>query len=211
MRGLQVMRKELKRQQPMPEDISSLMDGEWDEAGLDAGLDDLLAALGTENDAGQLWQEYHLIGDIIAGRIVIPPLPQGAAEPVSADFMGANFIDKFSARLAAEPVVLAPRRAARSVHMGRKRWVALSMAASIAVVSTSAWVVSRGLGPTLAPERMTVATPSVPTSRVPAQDTYATNPYLVAHQTMAGNPGFNAHPVMLSGADLPTSLGVPTH
>ena len=70
--------------------ISALMDGE-----LDAHqTDQQYARLKQNSEARASWDTFHLIGDALRGECRI----------------SAEFTSKVSARLAAEPTVLAPRR-----------------------------------------------------------------------------------------------------
>lgn len=165
----------------MREQISSLVDGEWDDHELEA----LMKSLDEGDEMGAVWREYHLIGDAIAGR------------PALSD----NFLERFSVALEAEPIIIAPaavRRAGRNmrgnVRAPKRHWVALSMAASVAVVSATAWFVSRGPGPG--------AETIVAVNKPVMQANPMVNPYLVAHQALIGNPGFTAKPVILSGAEI---------
>ncbi len=78
--------------------------------------------------AGKTWQRYQLIGDIVRGEV---------------DQVGADLTEKISARLQAEPTVVAPDRAAREnriagpdAGIGIWKPVGLfAMAASLAVVA----------------------------------------------------------------------------
>lgn len=167
----------------MREKISSLVDGEWD----DHELETLMNSLDEGDEIGAVWREYHLIGDAIAGR------------PVLSD----NFLERFSVALEAEPIVVAPARVRRAgrymrgkVRAPKRHWVALSMAASVAVVSATAWFVSRSANPGM--EGEVIVAVNKPVMQVNAM----ANPYLVAHQALIGNPGFSARPVILSGAEI---------
>lgn len=70
--------------------LSALLDGESSRPEIEAGLSALKQDARLQRD----WADYHLIGDAMRGLT-----------PVSQDFMA-----RFSARLADEPTVLAPRR-----------------------------------------------------------------------------------------------------
>ncbi|QDQ25541.1 hypothetical protein FNU76_03770 [Chitinimonas arctica] len=173
----------------MQEKLSALMDGEWD----DHELAELIASIDEDDACAESWHEYHLIGDAMHGR------------PVLSD----NFLANFSARLEAEPTILAPnamkqsairrdvvRQGASMFHMRpHKRWVAFSMAASVALVSATAWYVGNGTGVVAAPQAQFAANQAIK----PAVD--EVNPYLVAHQALLGNPGFNHRAVVLTGAE----------
>src|SRR5512138_3019556 len=87
--------------------LSAVLDGESGRRETEA----CFAALKSDNGLRQSWSEYHLIGDLMRG--VAPS--------------GDDFMARFSAALAAEPTVLAPRR---SVWPQR---VAVASLASLAV------------------------------------------------------------------------------
>src|SRR4030067_219383 len=70
--------------------LSATLDGETARAETGA----CITAMKHDEALRQKWSEYHLIGDLMRG-----------AAPVQDDFM-----TRFSAQLAAEPTVLAPRR-----------------------------------------------------------------------------------------------------
>ncbi|MCF8192464.1 MAG: sigma-E factor negative regulatory protein [Burkholderiales bacterium] len=90
------------------ERISELMDGELD--GLQA---DLLLRRMNDGDARASWEAYHLIGDVLRGDL------------------GCQVSGRVSARLAAEPTVLAPRPLAGV----QTRGLGMSIAASVAAVA----------------------------------------------------------------------------
>jgi sigma-E factor negative regulatory protein RseA len=105
----------------MGEEISRLMDGE-----LDDELLDVVAAQLKRPEGVAAWSCYHLIGDTLRGN---PPL-------------SAGFTQRLSARLAAEPTVLAPRpKPARALPMA---WAAAATLAAVAVVG---WVAFGTLDP----------------------------------------------------------------
>ncbi|MDT3705343.1 MAG: sigma-E factor negative regulatory protein [Thiobacillus sp.] len=87
--------------------LSTLLDGEMPRAETEA----CITAMKRDEGLRQAWSEYHLIGDLMRG-----------VAPAGDDFMA-----RFSAQLAAEPTVLAPRR---SVWPQR---VAVASFASLAV------------------------------------------------------------------------------
>jgi sigma-E factor negative regulatory protein RseA len=107
--------------------ISSLLDGELDDAQLDAALASL--ADPRQRDQRQAWDVYQQIGDVLRS--------DDLAIPLSPEFSA-----KFSALLDAEPVLLAPKRHAEPAHkvaaspfkQGIARYMAMtSMAAAAAV------------------------------------------------------------------------------
>lgn len=164
----------------MQEKLSAMVDGEWD----DHELEKLIAAIDQDESFAEAWHDYHLISDALK------------QQPVLSD----NFLANFSAKLDAEPVVLAPSAMRRRSVAPRRQWVALSMAASVALVSATAWYVGRGQGVTtpMASSELQVAANQPLSVAVPAD---AVNPYLQAHQALVGNPGFGHRPVILTGAE----------
>lgn len=135
----------------MDEQVSQLMDGELGEDEAQR----LFASL-PRRQMQHEWHAYHLIGDVLRDT-----------SPVSDDFM-----ERFSARLAAEPTVLAPRQLPRH----NTRAIALSAAASVAAAGLVVWAVLQ-TGAVNAPAELIVAK-APPSSLVSA----SVNPYLLAHQ-----------------------------
>jgi sigma-E factor negative regulatory protein RseA len=152
--------------------ISTMMDGELDEHEFDG----VLAALAREDETRRAWRAYHLIRDALRG--------DGA--------LATDLAAKVAARLAVEPIVLAPRRFAHDPI--RTRWMALSAAASVAAVALVGWL---AFAPQAVTERGSVTGPVASASKVPtvpttvAQQVQApvrvplpssTDDYLLAHQ-----------------------------
>ena len=143
----------------MNERISALMDGEAHEAELDQDL----ARLRTDSALRSKWDTYHLIGDALRGDVA----------PVIAASV--------TARLAAEPTVLAPPRS-------RPVQIALSAAAGLAGVALVAWLAL----PQLQSEQLASSSQAETTTQVvaaaPAAAPAATpaavgvESYLLAHQ-----------------------------
>jgi sigma-E factor negative regulatory protein RseA len=158
----------------MQEKLSAMMDSELSDRDLDA----LIASMNEDDDAAECWHHYHLISDALSGQ-----------PAVSGDFM-ARFAERFDA----EPVVLAPGAMRARPAAVKRHWVALSMAASVALVSATAWYVSQ---PAVNPQ----AAPYVAVNEPAQQADSDINPYLVAHQDVLGNPGFNHRAVILTEAD----------
>ena len=102
----------------MGEDISRLMDGEIS----DAELDTVFARL-KQGEGKGTWECYHLIGDTLRGN--------GA--------VSRGFSQRFAARLAAEPTVLAPQRSPRRAT-ARHPLYAWAAAAGVAAVALVGWV-----------------------------------------------------------------------
>jgi sigma-E factor negative regulatory protein RseA len=104
-------------------------------------------------------------------------------------------MSRFSDRLDAEPIVVAPGAMRRKQQPLRRRWVAMSMAASLVIVGATAWYVTRSADP------HQMATPYVAVNQPAAQDESDVSPYLVAHQDVLGNPGFTHRAVILTEAE----------
>lgn len=98
------------------ERVSALMDGEVDKA--EAGQ--VLSAIRERHDLLRVWNDYHLIGDAMRKEACCP----------------SDFLTSFSARLAQEPTVLAPRRTFSQVA---RKLVAPTFAAAAAVAMVT-WV-----------------------------------------------------------------------
>jgi sigma-E factor negative regulatory protein RseA len=102
----------------MKEKLSALMDGELDVAEIDG----LLAEMKRDASLSKDWYDWHQLSDDMQEHPLLSP----------------QFMTRFSARLAAEPTVVAPQRLKRSSVM-KKLLVPLTAAASIAFVGVAAW------------------------------------------------------------------------
>jgi len=100
----------------MNEELSRLMDGDLDDAALERVAADL-----RRPQSLATWACYHAIGDALRG------CPQGSP----------GFVARVSARLAAEPTVLAPRPKAPG-ERPVARW-AVAAAATVAAVGVVGW------------------------------------------------------------------------
>ncbi len=98
----------------MGEELSRLMDGEL----LDGEVESVCSRL-NRPDGVTTWVCYHVIGDALRGSGVYAP----------------GFAQRFSARLAAEPTVFAPR--SRRANTLPVAWAAAATLAAVAVVG---WV-----------------------------------------------------------------------
>ncbi|HMM47891.1 MAG TPA: RseA family anti-sigma factor [Thiobacillaceae bacterium] len=144
--------------------LSAVIDGETQNAEAAASI----AALRQDAGLRQAWSDYQLIGDLMRGTA-----------PVRDDFMA-----RFSAELAAEPTILAPRR-----RVWPQR-VAVASLASLAVWgAVSLTVLMRDSEVPASPATLAAA-PATASVQVAASDEaprdddrYA--PYLVMHQEFA--------------------------
>ncbi|MFP5417991.1 MAG: sigma-E factor negative regulatory protein [Gammaproteobacteria bacterium] len=139
--------------------LSSLADGETRAGETEA----CMAALKQDAALRQGWSEYHLIGDLMRG-----------VAPVSDDFM-----TRFSARLAAEPTILAPRR-----HVWPQR-IAVASFASFAVWGAVSVTGLFSEPPGATPVATLAEAPqfALEAAALPGETRLA--PYLVAHQEFA--------------------------
>jgi len=144
----------------MNERLSALIDDELGKPDTEG----CLARLDEDRELRETWSVYHLIGDALRGHA------------------GQGLPPSFAERLAAEPTILAPRRAVRPAP--RTAWYALSAAASVAAVAMVGWMALPLFEP---PERIAasppgpaVASAEVKPAAVPAAQ--GVNDYLLAHQ-----------------------------
>jgi sigma-E factor negative regulatory protein RseA len=139
----------------MKEKLSAMMD----DALPDGERESCVRRLKDDDELRAAWDVYHLIGDALRGHTA----PQVA--------------DGVRARLADEPTVLAPRRAARP----RLAWYPLAAAASVAAVALVGWLALPLTGLQPGRETQTVArvAEQVPAAVPPAQ---GVADYLLAHQ-----------------------------
>ena len=141
--------------------LSAFLDGETGHA--EAG--NCLDALKRDADLRQDWADYHLIGDLMRGV---------AAQPAP------DYMTRFSAQLAAEPTILAPRR---------NVWPQRIAVASFASLAAWGAVTLNGMLSTdpaavpmaKAPEAQQVAL----ASDTADEEDVRLAPYLVAHQEIA--------------------------
>ena len=139
--------------------LSAALDGETAHAETEA----CAAALKGDHGLRQNWSEYHLIGDLMRG-----------VDPVPDDFMA-----RFSAQLASEPTVLAPRR-----RVWPQR-VAVASFASLAVWGVASFSGLMSGAPTTAPMAMAPGFQQVAqnSEQISNEDQLAA--YLMAHQEFA--------------------------
>ncbi|HEX7813079.1 MAG TPA: sigma-E factor negative regulatory protein [Burkholderiales bacterium] len=141
------------------ERISAFLDGEVEDNEISAQL----ARLKQDPALREAWDTYHLIGDAMRGDAGVAPA----------------FMSRFSAALAQEPTVLAPKAPVRK--SGARR-IALPLAASFGGVALVAWMALSN-NPLMPREEKLAANqpqPVVQAAVKPANG--AVNDYLLAHQ-----------------------------
>jgi sigma-E factor negative regulatory protein RseA len=145
----------------MTENLSAWMDGELG----NQQARQLPQQLTRDERLRRNWDYYHLIGDALRG------------------VQGPDLYTKICARLDAEPTVLAPQRPGAA---DRLRWIALSMAASIAAVALVGWMALSGVQQDTAQiaaapvAKVTTTVAEAKQVAVPAGQ--VANDYLLAHQ-----------------------------
>ena len=148
---MSALRKQEPAHDPLWENFSAAFDGEGDKTALNAQSD------GLKHDAELrgVWADYQLIGDSLR------ELPDDAPD----------FMAKFSARLADEPTVLAPKRGA---------WLPRAAMASVALLAV--WgVATLTFEARKAPDAMLA---EIEQANVPVAEQQLA-PYLAAHQEYA--------------------------
>lgn len=164
------------------QNVSSLMDGELE--GHDAlreiarikGDEDARGD-GVENVSRDAWDTFHLIGDVMR---------DGAA---GAPVVSAGFGARFSARLAQEPTVLAPRALLPSPAKSRFQTYALSAAASVAAVAVVGWMALSNTKPAgVAGGELAKAPVTLPQVAAPAPQVAALSPQVAAAVVAAAKP-----------------------
>ena len=142
------------------ERISAFMDGELE----DHEATGQVRRLKQDPELRTAWETYHLIGDAMRGEAGYSP----------------GLAVKISARLAAEPTVLAPRP---RMQLRNVRRLALSVAASIGGVVLVAWLALFD-NPFVPQQNLAVnqAPPGAQTQLAATPANGAVNDYLLAHQ-----------------------------
>lgn len=109
------------------ERLSAIVDGEWSDDGHSSGI-----FSDFDRDDRAAWSSYHLIGDVLrSDDLAVSPAASGA------------FMNRFAARLEAEPHVLAPAAAAASTRRllpSLRRRVVPGLAVA-AAAATLTWIV----------------------------------------------------------------------
>jgi sigma-E factor negative regulatory protein RseA len=149
----------------MKDRLSALMDGELD----DKSAAEVLQTLESDREAVDTWRTYQLISDALRQNRLLSD----------------GFTARVSARLAAEPTVLAPRAATPILQPDSRRWVALSAAASLAAVALVGWLAfapQPQLAPSVAQAPVSEPKPTQPAQPVIVPLPSQANDYLLAHQ-----------------------------
>ncbi|QZA78819.1 sigma-E factor negative regulatory protein [Deefgea tanakiae] len=141
----------------MNEKISALIDCEVDQKEASKIINELLASSKQQND----WYSMHAARDAMQGY------------PVSPDFM-----TKFSARLAQEPVIVAPNRIRKSAWM-KPFLIPATAVASVMFVGLAVWQFSMPTVTSDVGAMAKVEAPAIPSSEI--------SPYLVAHRDGLAN------------------------
>jgi sigma-E factor negative regulatory protein RseA len=141
----------------MNEKISALIDCEVDQKQASALIDELLASPEQQN----AWYTMHAARDAMQQY------------PVSSDFMA-----KFSARLAQEPVVIAPNRLRKSTWM-KPFLIPATAVASVMFVGLAVWQFSMPVSSPAVGAMAKVEALAIPSSEI--------SPYLVAHRDGLAN------------------------
>lgn len=143
----------------MKERISALMDGELAPQELDA----LLASLKQDPQLLQDWSSWQAGGEVLRGEST----------------GGGGFMQGFSARLAAEPVLVAPRSMRAPPSRWRRFLLPAGVAASVAMIGLGVWRFTPSSVP---------LTPPVAQNQVAVETEALLRDYLVAHRQSEGNP-----------------------
>lgn len=167
---------------PVPtacERISELIDGELPRAEAEA----LVSSLCSDPALRQHWQEMHRAGDALRSTEVVA-------------FDDAGFCARVSARIAAEPTVLAPRRSSESRSL-RRFWIpGVAVAASVAAVGFVAVPLMRS------PEPVQIVQKAAPAKVETAATEPVRRPAAIAN-ARALDAYFSAHRELTAGSALP--------
>lgn len=174
--------------------VSALMDGELDEAGVQCAIDAMLAS----DDLVHFWADCHRTGDWMRSDEVV-----GVGD-------GESFMRRFSAQLADEPTILAPRAVRRSRTTGFWIRTGLPTASVAAALVAVVWVAAPfgrddPAGKVASASTTTVVAPVVATAQIAAPETRSVDPdrlsdYFAAHRdvTPFGYRGASVRPAAYS-------------
>ncbi|MBM3115510.1 sigma-E factor negative regulatory protein [Jeongeupia naejangsanensis] len=153
----------------MKEHLSALIDSELDTANSAA----VLRQLDADGELTQDLQDWQLISDAMHDHPILSP----------------DFMTRFSARLAAEPVVIAPHALKRKRSFLKRALVPFSAAASIAFVGVASWqAYTGGMSVTSPVPGAPAAIERVASNETVNVDADRIHDYLVAHREDAGSP-----------------------
>lgn len=170
--------------------ISALMDGELDDAGVQRAIDAMLAS----DDLVHFWADCHRSGDWLRSDEVV-----GVSD-------GERFMRRFSARLADEPTILAPRAARRVRSTGFWIRTGLPTASVAAALVAVVWVAAPfgrddRAGTVASATTSAVVAPVVAKAEIAAPEVRTVDPerlsdYFAAHRdvTPFGYRGASARP-----------------
>ena len=148
------------------EQLSALMDGELEEA----KEPPLLARWSTDGDTARIWNEYHLIGDVLREH------------HIRHTCIGT----RVSRALADEPTVLAPAR--RPPRPALPRW--LAVAATVSAVAVTTWTFQNNSPlPGTAPA-FTATAPAPVAAPTQVAATTEAGPYVQMHRQWSPLSGF---------------------
>lgn len=170
----------------MNEKISTLMDGELER---DEALQ-VIRQLGGEAERRAIWDEYHLIGDVLRG--------ESAGEVHRRQKTTAAIF----ARLADEPTILVPAAIKQHAVQKRTRY-ALAMAASVVTISAIAVVALKQQGGVVVPMQTVQQIAPKAIGPVTAPADVRVNDYLSIHRQFANTGGFQAASVRTERAEFP--------
>ena len=140
----------------MREEISRLVDGELAPEDFEA-----ICSEAKRGEGMATWVCYHMIGESLRGTAQVNP----------------GFAERFTARLAAEPVVLAPKPRVR--HPLNYVWAA---AAGIAAVAVTGWVAVSVVDPGPAVSALAKARDAAAVRAAQVRPSAVPQDYLLAHQ-----------------------------
>lgn len=138
------------------EDISRLVDGELDEEQFEAACGELKPGEGMAT-----WVCYHVIGESLRGDPAVLP----------------GFSQRFTARLAAEPTVIAPHGRAH-----RPLTYAWAAAATLAAVAVTGWVAVSVIQPAPAAIALAKARDAAQIRAAQVRPSAVPQDYLLAHE-----------------------------
>jgi sigma-E factor negative regulatory protein RseA len=163
----------------MKQNVSDLMDGELDDAQVNAAWQ----ALAKDDELRESWNTYHLIGDCLRGQ---------------AEASSRSCTEKIFARLAEEPTVLAPQRSQGDGAISGKTRIALAMAASVATLGVVGVIATRQPASTEAPAQIAQQQSAAQVQQV-ANGAPQVNDYLAMHRQFSHAGGIQQATLVRDG------------